>query len=107
VAAAAFAVFLLPVLARNYVFFGDPISPFLERFRHPADPGVVRFAAYLRVASGAPTAENLLLLPLRILGTLHLGNLTTCWAWALSRSCPRLACEGRHDCFSSPRWRRR
>jgi hypothetical protein len=77
VAAAAFAVFLLPVLLRSYVFFGDPISPFLERFRHPADPAVVDFAFYLRTASGEPTADNLLMLPLRILGTLHPGGFTT------------------------------
>jgi hypothetical protein len=76
VGAAAFAAILGPLLARNYAYYGDPISPFLERFRGHPDPAVVAFGTYLRTAGGEPTAGNLLRLPLDILGTLDPGRIT-------------------------------
>jgi len=94
IAAAAFGALLVPVLARNYLYFGDPISPFLERFRPHPDPGVVSFATYLRAASGEPTAANLLLLPLRILGTIHLGNITTVLGLGALAFIPALIARG-------------
>jgi hypothetical protein len=38
----------MPVFARNLVFYGDPLSPLLERWRPGGDPAVVAFAQYLR-----------------------------------------------------------
>ncbi len=73
----ALAALMLPVLARNYVFFGDPISPFLERFRPHPDPALLEFAHYLRVAEGEATLSTLAMLPVRILGTLHPGHIST------------------------------
>jgi hypothetical protein len=77
IAVATVSIVWVPLLARSYLFFGDPISPFLERFRHEPDPTALAFATYLRNASGEHTAANLLLLPLAMLGTVHAGALTT------------------------------
>jgi hypothetical protein len=40
-----------PVFARNLVFYGDPLSPLLERWKPGGDPAVVAFAQYLRAWS--------------------------------------------------------
>jgi hypothetical protein len=77
VGCAAFALILLPVLGRNTIFYGDPISPFLERFRHPADPALVNFAAYLRAAYGEHTLRNVLRLPWTIVAVTHPVEFTT------------------------------
>jgi uncharacterized protein DUF1420 len=37
-----------PVFARNLVFYGDPLSPLLERWKPDGDPAVIAFAQYLR-----------------------------------------------------------
>ena len=57
-AAMAAAVFVLPVWARNYWLYGDPLSPFLEPMRRAPDAEVVRFAAYLRDAGEPHTAAG-------------------------------------------------
>jgi hypothetical protein len=36
------------VFARNLVFYGDPLSPLLERWKPGGDPAVIAFAQYLR-----------------------------------------------------------
>jgi hypothetical protein len=76
IASTTIVVIWAPVLARNVVFFGDPLSPFFERLRPHPDPLLVRFAAYLHEAGGEHSLGNLLRLPLSILGTTRLGNLT-------------------------------
>jgi hypothetical protein len=43
-----YALFLFPAHAQKMMFYGDPISPMLEQFRQQADPGLVRFASFLR-----------------------------------------------------------
>jgi uncharacterized protein DUF1420 len=37
-----------PVFARNLVFYGDPLSPMLERWKPDGDPAVIAFAQHLR-----------------------------------------------------------
>jgi len=74
-AVAGYLIFLFPLHLQNLLFYGDPISPFLERFRAHGDAAVVRFAAYLRAYSDAH--GNLLPLPLRLLLPSSPGYLTT------------------------------
>ncbi len=45
---AAYMVLVFPVHWHNLVFYGDPISPFLERFKTVSDPVVLRFATHIR-----------------------------------------------------------
>jgi hypothetical protein len=94
IAATAFGALMLPVLGRNYVFFGDPISPFLERFRHPPDATLLQWSHYLRTASGEATLGNLLLLPVRILGTVHPGHITTVLGLGALAFIPALGVRG-------------
>jgi hypothetical protein len=81
---------LLPQLARNFAFYGDPLTPVLERFRAVPDPAVVAFATHLR-RFGAVTdwRQNPLLavgmvVPLSI-GTVPkaLGMGSLAWLWLL------------------------
>lgn len=52
---ACFALFALPIFARNFVFYGDPLSPLLERWRPDADPVIIAFAQQaLRDYGGGP-----------------------------------------------------
>ena len=60
----AVALFPLPLFVRNYVFYGDPISPLLERLRTDHDPVVLAFAGYLRNFAGDHTFKNLAKLPI-------------------------------------------
>jgi Protein of unknown function (DUF1420) len=76
IAGLAVGAIWVPLLLRNYVFFGDPISPFLERFRPHPDPAITGFAAYLRDMNGERTAASLLRFPLAILGTTNPAALT-------------------------------
>jgi hypothetical protein len=92
------SVFLLmPLLARNLSFYGDPLTPMLERFRGEGDPAVVAFATHLRrfgaVAEWqhAPFRAVEVLFPLSLGGvpkSLGLGALA--WLWLIP-SAPMLA----------------
>jgi Protein of unknown function (DUF1420) len=70
-----FTVMVLPVLARNFVFYGDPISPFLERWRPDADPTIVAFAEYLRNYGGRLDPEKILHLPWDLTATMNPGRI--------------------------------
>jgi hypothetical protein len=64
VLAGCVAMLAVPVFARNLVFYGDPIAPFLERWRPGGDPAVIAFAELSRAAGGGPmTLERLARLP--------------------------------------------
>ena len=64
------AVFVLPVFARNFVFYGDPISPLLERWRPTPDPVIIAFAELLRKFSGELSVRTLARLPWDLAATL-------------------------------------
>jgi hypothetical protein len=96
VAVAALVVVWLPLLGRSYAFFGDPISPFLERFKPEPDPVVVGFSRYLRDMAGERTLVNLLLLPVAILGTVHATAITSVLGLGSLAFIPALATRGRH-----------
>ena len=60
-AAAIFAAaFLLPLLYRNWHLYGDPMSPFLERFHRNPNPEVTQFADYLGNVGGPHTLDGIL-----------------------------------------------
>jgi hypothetical protein len=44
-ALAGYLVFPFPWHLQNFFFYGDPLSPFLERFRTHGDPVIIQFAA--------------------------------------------------------------
>lgn len=71
----AYLVLALPVHLQNYLFYGDPLSPLLERFRTPSDLGVLRFAAFLRAHTDA--GPNLWPFPLNLFLPSSLGTITT------------------------------
>ena len=58
-AVVAFAVLVLPGLGRNFVLYGDPVSPFLEGLQAHPDREVTQFATYLGNVGGAHTAEGI------------------------------------------------
>src|SRR5262249_8469060 len=68
-----------PVFARNLVFYGDPLSPMLERWKPGGDPAVIAFAQYLRQWSescsdqgcGSVSWQTLLLLPWHLVVSLQ------------------------------------
>jgi hypothetical protein len=95
IAAAAIALIWVPQLARSFLFFGDPISPFLERLRPHPDPQVLEFAKYLHEASGEHTFANLLRLPLAMLGTVKVTELTTPLGLGALAFIPALSAKGR------------
>jgi hypothetical protein len=69
-----FVVLAAPVFIRNLVFYGDPVSPLLERWRPGGDPALVEFAErYLREYGGAMTLRKLARLPLDLVVTPKLG----------------------------------
>jgi hypothetical protein len=67
------AMLAVPVFARNFVFYGDPISPLLERWRPGGDPAVISFARHLREYGGGVTLGRLARLPLDLAVTVSPG----------------------------------
>jgi Protein of unknown function (DUF1420) len=59
-----FAMLAAPVFARNLNFYGDPISPLLERWRPDGDPALIAYAQQsLRDYGGSVTVGKLARLP--------------------------------------------
>jgi len=76
IAAGTLAALVLPVLLRNLAFYGDPISPFLERWKPVPDPAILGFAWYLRNFAGLHALAKLMRLPWDLSFTIHSGELT-------------------------------
>lgn len=74
VALGAYLILVLPLHGQNYLFYGDPISPFLERFRAHGDPAVMGFASSLRQISDY--TGSLLLLPVKLIVPDSFGAIT-------------------------------
>ena len=53
VALGAYLVLLFPVHLQNLLFYGDPISPFLERYKSGGDRLIIAFADSARLSLGA------------------------------------------------------
>jgi uncharacterized protein DUF1420 len=65
-AVALFAAIAGPIYLRNLLFYGDPLSPFLERFRRSPDASLVAFGGQLRAAGGPLTWAHLATLPVTL-----------------------------------------
>jgi hypothetical protein len=55
-----------PVFARNLAFYGDPLSPMLERWKTDGDPGVIAFAEFLRTWGWDLSLQRFPLLPWKL-----------------------------------------
>jgi Protein of unknown function (DUF1420) len=68
--AACVSILAVPVFARNFFFYGDPLSPLLERWRPDGDAAVIAYAqGWLRDAGGPVTLEKLVRLPWDLVAT--------------------------------------
>lgn len=95
VCAAIVAAVWVPLLARSLFFFGDPISPFLERLQASPDPAILAFAEYLRNSGGERTVETFARLPLTLLGTTNVGALSVPLGLGTLAFLPALRATGR------------
>ena len=62
IALIAYLLLVFPVQLQNYLFYGDPVSPFLEKLRPHGEGAVLRFASFYRnydYGSWAPFPLNL------------------------------------------------
>jgi len=71
-----YLILVSPGNVQNWVFYGDPLSPFLERFRAHGDPAVIRFAEFYRDYLFDPDT-NPIPFPLNLFIPANLGDLTT------------------------------
>jgi hypothetical protein len=53
-------VFIVPQQLRTFVFYGDPLSPFLEGLMPRPDSAVTAFASFLRNVAGTPSPDRYL-----------------------------------------------
>ncbi|MDP3181562.1 MAG: DUF1420 family protein, partial [Desulfobaccales bacterium] len=74
-ALAAYLVLVFPVHLQNFLFYGDPVSPFLERWRPQADAAVIGFAAFLRTVSDSQ--RNSLPFPVNLILPSSMGTIPT------------------------------
>ncbi len=77
IALAAFLVLTFPVNLQNILFYGDPISPLLERFLPQGDNTVIRFASFLRDYSDSVNFVRKFPFPLNIVFPASPGAITT------------------------------
>ena len=69
IAVACVAVLAMPIYLRNWRFYGDPLSPFLEHFSAHPDPALIWMADRLRTDLPQSWMERLVRLPFALLGT--------------------------------------
>ena len=63
----AYLILFFPGNLQNWIFYGDPLSPFLEKFRALGDPTVCRFSAFSRVSQEfSPSETTLVPFPLNL-----------------------------------------
>ncbi len=70
----AYLILVFPGNLQNWIFYGDPLSPFLERFRAHGDPAVLRFAEFYR--DYGDSGSTLVPFPLNLFIPASLGDLT-------------------------------
>lgn len=71
IALMGYLVLVFPLQLKNYLFYGDPLSPLLERFRHPGDAALDRFSSFHSISHGSSWP-----LPLNLIIPDSLGSLT-------------------------------
>jgi hypothetical protein len=67
-----YLILVFPGNLQNWIFYGDPLSPFLERFRAHGDPAVLRFSGFYRDFFSSGT--TLVPFPLNLFIPASLGN---------------------------------
>lgn len=72
----AYLILVFPGNVQNWIFYGDPVSPFLEKFRAHGDPAVIRFAEFYRNYI-FDSDTNPVPFPLQLFIPASLGDLTT------------------------------
>ena len=77
VVAVALFILPIPVWAQNLIFYRDPISPLLERFKPAGDARVIAFAQTLRGWPDEVTVRRVLLLPWQLTATVSLSDLSS------------------------------
>jgi hypothetical protein len=75
IALAGYLILVFPVHLQNFLFYGDPLSPFLERFRTAGDAAVIRFAAKLQAYSDSQA--SLFSVPLNLFFPSSIGLIPT------------------------------
>jgi len=93
-AVVTFAVLTLPMLARNMAFYGDPLSPLLERFRAHPNPELLFYASYLRTMAGELNFHTLLRLPYDLTFTTHPAGYTNVLGLGTLALIPALRASG-------------
>jgi hypothetical protein len=77
--AVCFSILAVPVFARNFAFYGDPLSPLLERWRPGGEPALIAWAESFRAdygsfGEGPVTLGRLVRLPWDLAVTLKPGK---------------------------------
>jgi Protein of unknown function (DUF1420) len=93
--AVTFAALVLPMLLRNLAFYGDPLSPLLERFRAHPNPELAFYADYLRTMAGERTLTTLLRFPLDLMVTIKPGDFSLVLGIGVLAFIPALRAPGR------------
>ncbi|HEY7371474.1 MAG TPA: DUF1420 family protein [Polyangia bacterium] len=94
-AVATFAVLVAPMLLRNLAFYGDPLSPLLERFRAHPNPELTFYSAYLKTMAGELTPRTLLQLPVDMTVTTNPAAYTNILGVGVLAFIPALRLQGR------------
>jgi hypothetical protein len=93
--AVAFAALVLPMLLRNLAFYGDPLSPMLERFRPAPNPEVTFYAVYLHTMAGTLSLGTLLRFPFDLMINLKPAEFSTVLGFGVLAFVPALRSSGR------------
>ena len=75
-----FLLFMLinfPLYLRNYLFYGDPLSPLFENFKSSPDIDVLDYARHIREYEGGLTIKKVLMLPITLTFTTKLNFFST------------------------------
>lgn len=72
-----FMFFDFPLYLRNYLFYGDPLSPMLEFLKSNPDKDVLSFSNKLREVEGGINFEKILKLPFTLMLTTELNFFST------------------------------
>jgi len=70
-------IILVPIYLRNYIYFGDPLSPILEFTKSDPDSLILRFAKSIRSYGGEINIFNVLLLPITLGITFNITLIST------------------------------
>ena len=70
-------IIIAPIYIRNYIYFGDPITPMLEYLKADPNPLIVRFAESLKSYGGEINMYNVAILPITLGITFDISLIST------------------------------